>query len=482
MAGVPRHHRGRPEAEHGQVHLFPTPGRARRRSAARSTDHDLADHPVWPVVAGLGAADLTPDDDHRYDLDGVYDIAAENPDRWAVEELAATIDIVSRLAECLDTTPASDDDEDDDTDDDDERPVRGRRRARRPPGGRLAGPRRRGVRRPLRRGLLGRRRRRAGRALGGRRRGARPSTWTGPAPAARPSRTTRRPRGREEATGVEDLDEDLTTTSRRSTSPTTAGPGATAPQPGRPATAGTSTHPRRQPDHRQPRRRSRPRRSSGRPSASCRSRSSSRRAPGVTLRCYVEDAARFLGRDGEIFLFADARPSSPASAAGDEDHDLTEIASWPEVADTDTLPLPAEQDRYDLTELTEVLAEVADGAAGPGRPPGLRPAGRGRPRHRGVRRAAAGRGAARPPTRRWAAPSPAASASPTRPCAPRTPRCCARVGPGRHRRQRRPGLPGLTQAPGRPDRRSGGGRCSLVSRAAGSARAAGRAELGPRSP
>ena len=32
--------------------------------------------------------------------------------------------------------------------------------------------------------------------------------------------------------------------------------------------------------------------------------------------------------------------------------------------DTGTLPLPAEQDRYDLTELSEVLAEVADGAAG----------------------------------------------------------------------------------------------------------------------
>ncbi|WP_324274325.1 hypothetical protein [Blastococcus brunescens] len=60
-------------------------------------------------MAGLGAADLTPDDDHRFDLDGVYDIAAENPDRWAVEELAATIDIVSRLAECLDTS--EDDDE-----------------------------------------------------------------------------------------------------------------------------------------------------------------------------------------------------------------------------------------------------------------------------------------------------------------------------------------------------------------------------------
>ena len=92
---------------------LPDARRRSRRTAARSTDHDLADHPVWPVVAGLGAADLTPDDDHRFDLDGVYDIAAENPDRWAVEELAATIDIVSRLAECLDTTPEPDEELDD---------------------------------------------------------------------------------------------------------------------------------------------------------------------------------------------------------------------------------------------------------------------------------------------------------------------------------------------------------------------------------
>ncbi len=96
-----------------KVHLFPTPA-ALAAFCRTSTDHDLADHPVWPVVAGLDAADLTPDDDHRYDLDGVYDIAAENPDRWAVEELAATIDIVSRLAECLDTSAG---DEDDDVDD-----------------------------------------------------------------------------------------------------------------------------------------------------------------------------------------------------------------------------------------------------------------------------------------------------------------------------------------------------------------------------
>src|SRR5689334_19844379 len=104
---------GTTEDDVARVHLFPTPA-ALAAYCRTHTDHDLADHPVWPVVQGLGAADLTPDDDHRFDLDGVYDIAAENPDRWAVEELAATIDIVGRLAECLDTS------EDDDEDDDDE--------------------------------------------------------------------------------------------------------------------------------------------------------------------------------------------------------------------------------------------------------------------------------------------------------------------------------------------------------------------------
>jgi hypothetical protein len=84
---------------------------------------------------------------------------------------------------------------------------------------------------------------------------------------------------------------------------------------------------------------------------------------GLTLRCYVEDEARFLGREGEIFLF-----DTPADLAryvrGRERHDLSDIASWPEVADTQILPLPAEEDRYDLTELAEVLTEVVDGASG----------------------------------------------------------------------------------------------------------------------
>jgi hypothetical protein len=83
---------------------------------------------------------------------------------------------------------------------------------------------------------------------------------------------------------------------------------------------------------------------------------------GLTLRCYVEDEARFLGKGGEIYLF-DTPTDLARFCAGNEEHDLSEIASWPEVVDSDTLPLPADQDRYDLTELSEILGEVADGGA-----------------------------------------------------------------------------------------------------------------------
>ncbi len=83
----------------GRLHLFDT----ERELAAycrTAVDHDLDDHPVWSVVAALPARDLTPDDDHRFDLDGLYELVAENPDRWSVGEVADTIDMVSRIAEC----------------------------------------------------------------------------------------------------------------------------------------------------------------------------------------------------------------------------------------------------------------------------------------------------------------------------------------------------------------------------------------------
>ncbi|MGY1721845.1 hypothetical protein [Blastococcus sp. SYSU DS0533] len=333
---------GTTEDDSATVHLFPTPAKLAAFCRTR-TDHDLADHPVWPVVAGLGAADLTPDDDHRYDLDGVYDIAAENPDRWAVEELAATVDIVSRLAECLDTT---------DEDDDEEQFEAVAEFAAKPEIGSLG----LGVE-----AFAGRSGEEAWIGVG--------SVfdelwedvveelsdhfdWTGGGTATVEEYPSASEDGDDEPAGDE-LPEQADIAD--------AGPaGATAaPVSGG---AGVSTIARG----------SRVTASPAAVAAAAEFWEAVGILPveivvpegsGVTLRCYVDDVARFLGRDGEVFLF-DTPADLARFCAGNERHDLVEIASWPEVADTDTLPLPAEQDRYDLTEVAEVLGEVADGAAG----------------------------------------------------------------------------------------------------------------------
>ena len=328
-----------------RVHLFPSPA-ALAAFCRGSTDHDLADHPVWPIVAGLDAVDLAPDEDHRYDLDGVYDIAAENPDRWAVEELAATIDIVSRLAECLDTTPDPDDEFDD-------AEVEGQfeavaELAAKPEIGSLG----LGVE-----AFVGRSGEDAWVGVGGvlddlwedvLEELGEHFDWTG---AGSVSVEDYPPAS--EAIDVQDQPEDDDATGD-------APAGSTA------LSAGAS------PGVRTIARGSRMTASPTAVAAAAQFWESVGILPvevvvpegaGLTLRCYVEDVPRFLGRNGEIFLF-DTPDELARFCRGTEGHDLTEIASWPEVADTDTPPLPADQDRYDLTELSEVLTEVADGAAG----------------------------------------------------------------------------------------------------------------------
>ncbi|MCU1613352.1 MAG: hypothetical protein JWO98_892 [Frankiales bacterium] len=337
-----------------KVHLFPTPA-ALAAFCRTSTDHDLADHPVWPVVAGLGAADLTPDDDHRYDLDGVYDIAADNPDRWAVEELAATLDIVGRLAECLDTGESDDDVDEDVEEDEDEGQFEAvAELVARPEVGSLG----LGVE-----AFVGRSGEDSWARLGGAldelwedvvEELGEHLDWTGAGTVAMEDYP---PASEAAETDVDELgaeDDELEAVSLTKDDPA-GGPVAGA-------AAGVSTI-----------------RGASRITAGPAAVAAAaefweevgilpvevvvREGAGVTLRCYVEDAARFLGRNGEIYLF-DTPADLARFCAGNEEHDLTEIATWPEVADTDTLPLPAEQDRYDLTELSEVLAEVADGAAG----------------------------------------------------------------------------------------------------------------------
>jgi hypothetical protein len=63
------------------------------------TEHDLADHPAWHVVPGLGVGELTPDEDHQYDLVGVPELVAEEPDTWVLSELSDIVAMVRALAD-----------------------------------------------------------------------------------------------------------------------------------------------------------------------------------------------------------------------------------------------------------------------------------------------------------------------------------------------------------------------------------------------
>ena len=64
-----------------------------------ATEHDLIDHPAWHIVPGLSVGELTPDEDHQYDLVGVPELVAEEPDTWVISELADIISMVRSLAD-----------------------------------------------------------------------------------------------------------------------------------------------------------------------------------------------------------------------------------------------------------------------------------------------------------------------------------------------------------------------------------------------
>ena len=71
-------------------------------------EHDLTDHPAWHLVPQLSVAELIPDDNHVYDLVGVPEMAAEDPDTWSVGDLADVIAMVRSLADVCDLEPVHD--------------------------------------------------------------------------------------------------------------------------------------------------------------------------------------------------------------------------------------------------------------------------------------------------------------------------------------------------------------------------------------
>lgn len=83
--------------------LFAFPDTAHLAAFVRTApEHDLTDHPAWEMVPGLPAGELIPDEDHHYDLVGVPELAAEEPDTWTVGELADVVAMVRSLADVCD--------------------------------------------------------------------------------------------------------------------------------------------------------------------------------------------------------------------------------------------------------------------------------------------------------------------------------------------------------------------------------------------
>ncbi|WP_018682448.1 hypothetical protein [Actinokineospora enzanensis] len=80
--------------------LYAFPDAAHLAAFVRTTEeHDLSDHPAWHLVPALSVAELMPDEAHQYDLVGVPELVAEEPDTWTVNELADIITIVRALAD-----------------------------------------------------------------------------------------------------------------------------------------------------------------------------------------------------------------------------------------------------------------------------------------------------------------------------------------------------------------------------------------------
>jgi hypothetical protein len=62
-----------------------------------NSDNDLADHPVWEKLTSGSAHKLDPRDDKRFDLVDVYELLADKPTAESVERLAGTLAIASAI-------------------------------------------------------------------------------------------------------------------------------------------------------------------------------------------------------------------------------------------------------------------------------------------------------------------------------------------------------------------------------------------------
>ncbi|NLG56462.1 MAG: primosomal protein [Rhodococcus sp.] len=64
-----------------------------------NTDNDLVDHPAWATIVKLSAVELEPDETFQFDLIGVPEIAAGDPESLVISELESTLAMVRNIGE-----------------------------------------------------------------------------------------------------------------------------------------------------------------------------------------------------------------------------------------------------------------------------------------------------------------------------------------------------------------------------------------------
>ncbi|MHA6617414.1 primosomal protein [Pseudonocardia sp. DLS-67] len=89
--------------------LFAFPEVAQLAAFVRTAaEHDLVDHPAWSVVPDLTVPELTPDDTQRYDIVGVPELVAADPDTWTVGELAELTEMIRAIADVCELDAVTD--------------------------------------------------------------------------------------------------------------------------------------------------------------------------------------------------------------------------------------------------------------------------------------------------------------------------------------------------------------------------------------
>jgi len=72
-----------------------------------NNDNDLTDHPSWEKLADANAHQLNPGEDHQYDIVGVEELVTEKPDAESVADLHRTLAIASSVGSVCELVPIS---------------------------------------------------------------------------------------------------------------------------------------------------------------------------------------------------------------------------------------------------------------------------------------------------------------------------------------------------------------------------------------